>query len=175
MNMNGPQQDSSSLPDGRTEKWSWEPLVLTKPKIQYLWERAMEFPIVADDFTYGNFELFMNMLTSPSNLFYEIGDGVGLVSVTNVRPEMDGVFHFVMYDRHLRGKENALKEILLDVFRMARLRRLSCFIPADRETGMNLIRRLGFVHEGKLRDGFRRAGKYIDLDLFGLLREEGGY
>lgn len=160
---------NSSLP---TRDLEWKPLVLSQKNIEVMWKQNMELPHVFDDLTHDTQEEFMGWLASPKNVFYEIGDMLGVVSITNVRPRLDGLLRFVMYDRKLRGKENVMVEILRDVFRSFALRRLTSIVPRSRETEFNLLMRIGFRKEGRMREASMRDGGYEDLAIMGLLAEE---
>ena len=51
-------------------------------------------------------------------------------------------------------------------------RRLEAHCVADNAGSSRLLTNLGFVEEGRLRQGFQRFGAIHDLLLYGLLREE---
>lgn len=40
------------------------------------------------------------------------------------------------------------------------------------KTTINLVRKLGFIHEGTLRNSYIDNGKYRNIELFGLLKSE---
>src|SRR2546422_430410 len=82
---------------------SWTTLVLTDKKIDELWEKIQQFPQVFDDFSRGNKQMFINNLLSPTNIFVDISDGLGLAAGFGVRPRAGAVVHLVMFDRRLRG------------------------------------------------------------------------
>jgi len=114
----------------------------------------------------------MATLASPHNVFFEIGEEAGLVSFTGVQPRVSAVMHFIFYDKKLKGKEPTMLSIMKEMFHMGRLRRITCVIPEDRETGIKLIRRLGFHKEGWVRKAFLRNNLYMDVGIFGILLEE---
>lgn len=140
----------------------------------------LKFPFVFDDFTHENYEHFLQTLAQPNNLMFEIWpeepeDGEpmsGLVNVSNVQPYMDGLLHFLFFDRKLRGKEDVLMDVVREVMRTMELRRLTCAIPSDRATGLQMLQRLGFRREGKMRKKFLRKGKYLDVYIYSILEEE---
>lgn len=125
-----------------------------------------------DDLTFGDFEHFIEVLGSPHNVFFELEEGAGLVSFTEVQPRVNASMHFIFYDKKLKGKEHTMWNIMRDMGKMCALRRITCAIPEDRETGIKLVRRLGFRREGCLRKAFLRNSTYLDIEMFGLLAEE---
>lgn len=125
-----------------------------------------------DDFGKGDFKGFLAKLSQKNNLFFDIANGTGLACAYAVRPGLDAVVHIIMFDRRLRGREGTFLEILGWMFDKLMLRRCTAMIPADARTGIRLAQRMGFVQEGSMRDAMLREGKLVDLELFGLLREE---
>src|SRR5436190_5355235 len=98
------------------ERLRWELLVLTPERVMKLWEQVQQFPIIFDDFGKGDFKSFVAKLMSPSNGFVDIGPGLGLACLMNIRPRLDATVHVVMFDRKLRGREGIFKEILAYAF-----------------------------------------------------------
>lgn len=170
--MDGDSSHTSSSPTDHTDQLSWKPLVLTKEKIASLWERFKQFPMMFDDLTKGNYNLYINALMSPNSLFYEVGDEVGIAAATNINLRVDAVVHLIMFDRRLRGREKIFLEILDDVFTRGQLARVTAAFPASRSTTRKLVERLGFVHEGTLRKGMLIDGAYDDVIIYGILRED---
>lgn len=163
--MNSSTQDHTDL--------EWRPLVLTREKIQSLWEKIQSFPEMFDDLSRKDSNAFMERLMDRNSLYWEIGDEVGLATATHIRPRVDAIVHLIMFDRRLRGREGILKEILADLFQLAQLRRVTAITPTDRTpTTRKLLERLGFVREGVMRDALLVDGKYFNLDVYGMLREE---
>lgn len=145
---------------------------MSEQKIRFLWAKSLEFPFVFDDLTYGDFDNFMRTLATPSNVFFELENEGGLISFTEVRPRVNAYLHFIFYDKHLKGKEEVMRDILADMFDLAKLRRITCGIPEDRNTGAKLLRRIGFRQEGTMRASYLRNKCYLNMNIYGLLREE---
>lgn len=150
----------------------WKPFVVTEESITELWKKLQGFPIVFDDYGKNDFQGFVAKFFSRNNMFFDIGDGTGLACAMGVRPRLDMVVHLIMFDRRLRGREPVFLNLLGYLFRSLQLRRATAIIPSDAQTGINLAKRLGFLQEGIMRDATIRDGKYIDLEVFGLLRED---
>lgn len=114
----------------------------------------------------------MNSLADPGSMFFEIGDALGLISISSVRLEMDGLLHFVFFDRKMKGKEDVLWAVLREAFRIGKLRRMTVALPEDRYLVLTFLVGMGFKIEGRMRKGFKTADDYVDTLLLGLLREE---
>lgn len=168
MNMNGRTLATSLEPS----ELSWEELVLTPDKIEYLWEQVKRFPIIFDDYGKGDKEAFVAKLMSPRNAFIDIGPGVGLACLMNIRTGLDATSHIVMFDRRLKGRESIIKSILRYAFDKLRLRRITAMISDDAFLAVALAKRLGFKHEGTLRQAMRREGRFVDVHIYGILKEE---
>jgi len=166
---------SSSLPDPSRlpeDALEWHPLVLTTEKIRSLWEKFQKFPIAFDDFTKGDMDHFIAGLMDRNSVFFEIGDELGLAAATAIRPRLDAFVHLIMFDLRLRGREDLFKNMIRYVVDEFALRRISAAVPENRGAAGALLKRLGFTEEGTLRKAFMSDGGYLDIKLFGILREE---
>src|SRR5215467_10259397 len=153
----------------------FRPLVLSKEKIESLWKDFSQFSQVFDDVVPKTFEVFQQTLMHPYNAFDEfVEDGVtvGMASAMGIRPGVDAVIHLTMFDRRLRGRELVFLMALGDFMVRYKLRRVTAFISDDNPMAQKLARRIGFVHEGTMRAGMKRGGKFWDTQMFGMLIEE---
>jgi RimJ/RimL family protein N-acetyltransferase len=154
---------------------TFRPLVLTNEKIESLWADFSKFWQVFDDVMPRTLEVFKQTLLSPYNAFYEFVDGdkvVGLASGMGIRPAVDAIIHLAMFDRRLRGRELVMLLCLGDFMVQYRLRRVTAYLADDNPMAKKLAIRLGFVHEGTMRAGMKRRGKFWDLQMYGMLLEE---
>jgi RimJ/RimL family protein N-acetyltransferase len=154
---------------------TFKPLVLTNEKIESLWTDFSKFWQVFDDIMPKTLEVFRQNLMSPYNAFYEFLEGdrvVGLASGMGIRPTVDAVVHIAMFDRRLRGRELVFLMCLGDFMVKYKLRRVTAFLPDDNPMAQKLALRIGFVHEGTMRAGMKRRGRFWDTRMYGLLIEE---
>jgi ribosomal-protein-alanine N-acetyltransferase len=66
----------------------------------------------------------------------------------------------------------ALRAIITFAFREMPLRRIEAVVDDTNEPSKALLRKLGFAHEGTLRQRFFFRGRFWDEHYFGLLKEE---
>lgn len=153
------------------EMYSWKPLVATAVRVKHIWSLIEALPeIVADEPQFKDWKSFIHALSSPRSLFYEVGDDVGLVSISDVIPRLSGTIKFAFFDHKLRGKEAVVREIADDTIRKLKLERLTAMEPSKRETTCNFLMRCGFKLEGVMRRGYRNAdGSVSDLCVLGLV------
>ena len=73
--------------------------------------------------------------------------------------------------RHGKGVAQAMIADALARLKAEGLHRVELFAESDNERGLAFYRKLGFVHEGTLRDFYKRAGQshYVDEFVMGLL------
>lgn len=131
-----------------------------------------EFPQAFDDFSKGSFDDFTQRFFVRSNIFVDIGPGLGLGAGFGVRPGLDAVLHLVMFDRRLRGREWLFKDIMKYFFDRLNLRRMTMIVTEDAKTAIKLAQRLGFKHEGTMRQAALIDGNFLDMPVYGILKEE---
>lgn len=165
---------NSSLSEisSKLERLEWKPFVTTQESVVELWNKLQEFPQVFDDFGKGNFDEFVGKLFHRNNLFFDIGDGLGIACGFGVRPGLDMVLHLVMFDKRLRGREPLFLEMMGFCFDRLKLRRMTAIIASDCQTAIRLVQRLGFVREGVMREALKRNDHLFDVECYGILREE---
>jgi RimJ/RimL family protein N-acetyltransferase len=149
--------------------------VLTKGKLEYLWDNMRRYPQVFDDIIPRTFEAFKESMLAPTNQFYEFVRGeeiIGMAAATQVRIRLDANMHLIMFDRRLRGREDLFRDAMVDFMKRAGLRRMTVILPEDNRTAIKLTERIGFTHEGTLRKAHLRDGIYRNYECFGILREE---
>lgn len=72
-----------------------------------------------------------------------------------------------------RGYAGEAMRLLLDyLFRQLNLHRVFARIMEPNKPSRRLFERLGFVHEGSMREQVYRDGAYVDMCFYGLLQQE---
>lgn len=101
--------------------------------------------------------IIAHILTNPLNFSWEVWRKspvaeltlVGILNLTNVTPKLDGLAHFVFFDRHLVGRRPLIQTMLTWCFEQLELRRISIEIPEHLEPLIRFARKLGFRYEGE--------------------------
>jgi len=100
---------------------------------------------------------------------------VGVVSI--LRPSFRlghaEISYHLAQAHHRRGIATQAVAALIDrVFDQTELARLYAFISESNRPSRRLVEKLGFVHEGTLREHFTIHGRRVDQCVYGLLRRE---
>lgn len=155
-------------------------LELTNEKLNWLWQRFLEFPQAWDDYMAGNFQAFCGVLGQRNSVFIEIYADyagmrpVGLLSASNILPHHMAEVHCVFWDRSFQGRDGVARDLLKKFFKEFDLKRVSAFIPEMNRPACKFAKRIGMRLEGTLRRAALYQGQYIDMMAFGMVREEAG-
>lgn len=98
---------------------------------------------------------------------------VSLMSIDSVN--RSGQLHIMIGDPENRGKgigTFAVKAMVNHGFRNLNLRRIELGVLEDNRAAIGLYTKVGFVREGMKRQSNYKNGKYHNLIMMGLLREE---
>ena len=68
----------------------------------------------------------------------------------------------------------SLSAVLQHAFSQMKLHRVECEVDPANLASSRLLRRLGFVHEGRRRQVAAKNGGFVDMDYYGLLEHELG-
>ena len=97
---------------------------------------------------------------------------IGLNSI--VREHAKGEIGFWLMPEH-QGKgyiSEALPIILEHGFGAMGLHRIEAEVETENQASAKVLRKLGFAHEGTLRDRERKNGRWISLDVFAKLNDQ---
>jgi len=99
----------------------------------------------------------------------------GCLYFTRYVPLVDILIH-AFVDRDFKGRwltRAMIKEVFDYPFESLFLPRISAYcIPGYTADTRNFLEGLGFKHEGTIRKGARTQGRYYDVFMYGLLKEE---
>jgi len=126
-----------------------------------------------DDFAekYGA-QVFVAQLFQPSSVWYELDD-FGLACFTGVRQDADALFHFAIWDdAPAHALYSLLRNLFSEMFQTFNLRRLTAMIPANNKPAIRAAVINGFKYEGEMRKAYLKHGTWINIQIYGLLREE---
>lgn len=101
---------------------------------------------------------------------------VGLVSLTDIDYlNQSADFRLMVGEKKNRGKgigTFAVMEMLQHAFSNLNLNRVELTVLSDNEVAKNLYEKCGFVYEGKKRKSNYKNGKFVDILIYSILREE---
>jgi hypothetical protein len=97
---------------------------------------------------------------------------VGLITLEGMQQVVDAEAHLVFFDRDLASKVELCRDTMRWLFETFPLKRISVSIPAIYYATIRLVSQLGFTMEGRKRQAVLIGGKWIDVKMFGILREE---
>lgn len=145
---------------------------LTPQKITELWDKLHVIDGLFDDYTRGNYQLFVQRLQLPNSVYLERDDGNGILYLTDVVPGLKASGHVVYWDKRLRGREDFTLSCLQWLINMLSLRKVNVFLPSYAKAAIAFTKRMGFTHEGTLRRWSYSDGKLFDMESFGITNEE---
>lgn len=161
------RQPAPGLEDGRLKK-----------KMADMWEESSKHDVLFSDHTRGDVEQFVEVFLDPASVWMEIvrkedQEVLGSVYVTQVAPQFEAYGHFTFWDSHAKGRAPFLHKVMWWIFERYSLHRLNAEVPTYQSGWMAFVEGgLGFKKEGVKREGTLYKGEWVDLEMFGLLREE---
>lgn len=107
----------------------------------------------------------------------ETGEPVGRIYVSRIDDRYDSldITRIYIAEPSMRGKgygEEALRLILKWAFEEMDCERVTLDHFTDNDVAASLYNKVGFAGEGVMRHGGKKNGKYIDMRLMSMLREE---
>lgn len=101
---------------------------------------------------------------------------LGLVSLVSIDyMNQSAVFNIMIGDKNKQGKgigSFAVKEMLNHAFNNLNLQRVELFVLEDNKRAMHLYEKSGFKLEGRKRKAKYKNGKFVDLLMYSILKEE---
>lgn len=116
---------------------------------------------------------FLEQLTTmPNAWFVEAGD-MGLYYLANIQPRLDAQFYMLFWDKALTADRRECARIVLKrAFELFQLRRCTSLVDATNIPLRKTVEKIGFTHEGTIRQSLVVDGEYHDACILGLLTEE---
>lgn len=156
-------------------------LELSPAKLQWLWQKLEGRPSEFSDFEAPDPGAFESAMFSPDVLWYEMVDldapagpdeARALFALTVREMEPDATLRVTLLDRQADDKPAVLRAWLQATFATLQIHRVSVDVPRVHFAVRRLIEHAGFTYEGKRRDGARLRGKWVTVNLYGILRDE---
>jgi len=157
-------------------KWKVREMVLTKEKLSALWEEMQKYTTLFSDLTRGDPDNFVRLVMQPSTLWYEVWEGdedlVGVLWVSELEEIVDVNVHMIYFDRKPAEKHEVSQQVIWWIFKHFPIHRMTASPPALYHATIRLMKRLGFVEEGRKRQSILIGGKWNDQVIYGLTRPE---
>jgi len=150
-------------------------MTLTRQKLAALWKELLKYRTLFSDLTRGDFVNFVQYVTSEDTLWLEIWRGsslVGIATFEELHKVIDAESHVLFFDRELANKVPVCKAIIAWLFANFPLQRLSTQLPSIYHAPIRLTMDIGFVREGRKRQAVLISGRWVDVDIFGIVRSE---
>jgi len=167
-------------PEGEFER-SIRLMPLSGPNLKNFWEKAKVHRTLFNEEIRGDFKEFLKVFISenaagniePNGLFWVMDDFAGVYYLSKIVPGRDAQAHVNMLDGRFKGREEISKRLLLHAFEEYGFHRLTVQVPVYiKPNVIRFIRRLGFVSEGRIREVVPYKGKWFDVFVFGILKDE---
>lgn len=148
-------------------------------RLAFYYEKMKDFGVLFNDFIGNNPEAFFKSFVELDDtgrpmlkgLVWEVDD-VGIIYLTNLIPEFEAEVHASFWDRRFRGRERLFLECIRYFMEAFDLHRIYMEIPLYAQPAMGAIERVGFKKEGRKRQAIPYKGKWFDVNLYSLLRDE---
>ena len=155
------------------------PTKLTLEHFQFIWEKLSQFDVLFNDWTRGDFKAFVDRFIQKTedgtyicpSLMWDVDD-VGLFVLSNVRPAISAEAHFTFWDRRFSGREDLCRAMLQYVFDRYKFKRIEVRIPIYARPALAAVERIGFIHEGRLRDSVLYKDNWHDVNLYSMLPKD---
>lgn len=157
------------------DKWEMYEMVLTPPKVEWLWREHQKYPSLFSDLTRGNLDNFIAAMYAPNTFWTELYEGdtlIGLLYLVNMHQVIDCDCHVLFFDRKTKDKIALCREALRWVFKEFRFHRVSAQVPEIYHATLRLVKGIGFKQEGLRRETLLIGGKWVGEIQFGLLSSE---
>lgn len=154
--------------------WTVVEMVLDQAKVLHLWRVVQMHKTLFSDLTRGDYENFVNTLTSAAAQWWEVWAGdelVGVAWMTGLEQIVDATVHLAFFDRQPTEKADVCKALISWVFsEYPMLHRLTANPPEMYHATKRLLERIGFKWEGRKRQAVLMGGKWHDQQWYGYLR-----
>lgn len=117
---------------------------------------------------------YVNNKGFDAGIWYE-GKYVGMIGFHSLNRRTNSISIGYWLDKDYTGKgivSYACKKFIKYAFDILKMNRVEITCAEDNVKSRAIPERLGFIEEGKVRDGEMRDGRYVDLVIYGLLKRE---
>lgn len=97
---------------------------------------------------------------------------IGLFMCENLHHIVDIEAHVLFFDRDVSGRTAVCKAIAAWLFATLPIQRITVQPSQLAHAAIRLVRNIGFKQEGKKRQALLLGGRWVDVYIFGLTRQE---
>lgn len=137
-------------------------------EIEAAWLRSWSHqPDYAKDWAYVAW-----LLTQSDMQLYRLDGHSAWIYLTDITPGVEATMHALNLEGQAGVDRPAARKEILSAMREFNLHRLTVTIPAAFHKLNAATKELGFRREGKMREAAIYDGKYVDMNVYGLMRRE---
>ena len=155
------------------DRWELREMVQTIQHLSELWLKFQESPTLFSDATQGDIRNWISLIKDESYVWYEVleqGKLVGVIYFQLLGDDAD--LHIIFFDRRPAEKKELVRFFCKFMFDgLPGLARISCAIPSIYYGTCRIAMAIG-KWEGTKRQAVVIGGKRVDVQLYGLLRQE---
>lgn len=144
-------------------------------KLATLWLTISKFRTLFSDLTRGDLDNFLRFVTRGHSIWleiYERDNFVGIICLTHLEKVIDTEAHVIFFDHVLADKVELCKRVVKWAFKRLPLQRMSVDVPRFYYATVRLVREIGFKQEGERRNAALIGGRWANIYLFGITRQE---
>jgi RimJ/RimL family protein N-acetyltransferase len=150
-------------------------MVLTPPKVTWLWRQMNRHRTLFSDLTRGSVENFVALVQMPHSYWMEVtrnGEIIGVIYVEQLNLVTDCEAHVAFFDRKLADKVTLAQAALQHVFDKFGVHRITVRMPKMYWTTVRFAKNVGFQYEGTRRQVYLIGGHWQDEVILGILNGE---
>jgi RimJ/RimL family protein N-acetyltransferase len=140
--------------------------------MERIWLKIKDQKKYFDDLSFGHAELWIGRCLLPNTRLYLIGNA-GLLMLSDITPPICAYIHYFMWEKvDAAFGAKAMKEAFKITFEDFKLQRVGAMVPSFNQDAKRAALISGFRFEGTIRRTVLMDGKFYDMDLFGVIKEE---
>ena len=151
---------------------------LSLSRLKFIWEQVKDFKVLFNDFVEGDFQAFVDHFIvqvdgelSAAGLMWDVDD-VGMFFLNEIKPAVSGTAHFLFWDEKFRGRDELCRQMLRYLFEQYEFVRIEVRVPLYASPTLVAVERVGFIQEGRIRSAALYKGKWFDVNVYSVLRED---
>lgn len=151
------------------------PFESTSEKLKDLWNKAGRYSFLFSELTEGDEEYFYRVIMSHGVVIFSIfldGEEIGIVYADKIKPGWSARGHYFFWDHIQTGRQRIIIWLMKWLMEAFSLQRVDIEIMQFAYAALRRMHKMGIKLEGIRRRSFLFKGKWIDMMLFGVFRDE---